>query len=295
MVRNPNLPIYRFNVGDFECATLAAFTRDIPSPHPFFAPQATSEQLAAALARECLPSQSLRLYFNVLLVRTGRQNILIDAGFARNAVPAAFNVADNLASLGLEPGDIDSVILTHAHGDHMGGLLDDAGKPVFTRAQHFCSAEEIDFWTSPKPDFSKSRLDEKSQAASIAAARQVFAAIPFSRITPTATLPDGLTATLAPGHTPGHINLRIRSGAEVLHHMVDLGHHFAVMLPHPDWTVGFDVNPDLAVATRREIFPKLAAEGARVFGYHMPFPALGHIQASGDGFRWVPELWDAHL
>ncbi len=91
------------------------------------------------------------------------------------------------------------------------------------------------------------------------------------------------------------MNFRIRSGSEVLYHMMDLAHHFALMFPHPDWTVGFDVNSRQAAATRREIFPRLAAEGVRVVGYHLPFPGLGHIQASGNAFRWVPALWDAHL
>lgn len=295
IVQSHNSPVYRFAVGDFECAALAANTWEIPSPHPFFAPQATAEQFAAALAKESLPASPIRLYFNVLLIRNGHQNILIDAGFAKNSVPAVFDVASNLSALGLTPSDIDVVILSHAHGDHMGGLLDESGKQVFARAQHFCSAEEIAFWTGPTPDFSESRLDEKSRASSIAAARRIFESISFTRITPSTVLPDGLTAFLAPGHTPGHMNFRIRSGSEILHHMMDLAHHFALMPPHPDWTVAFDVNSKLAAATRREIFPRLAAEGVRVFGYHVPFPGLGHIQVSGDAFRWVPELWNAHL
>ncbi len=288
-----NSSLYRFRIGDWEATSIAAGIWDVGAPHqPGFAPQATPEDFKQALLDECLPTDKLRLYFNVLLVRTGKENILIDAGFPGGAMPANFDVISNLAQVGLKKEDISMVFLSHAHGDHMGGMLDGNGKPVFTAAEHFCSSEEIGFWTSPKPDLSTARSDDKARAEGIAAARRTFDSIKFTRLTASTKLPEGVLPVPAFGHTPGHLNFRFQSKGEAIHHIVDLAHHFALMIPHPDWTVDFDVNEKQAAATRKEIFSRLAAEGTPVFGYHLPHPALGRLKPQGAGYRWVPRTWD---
>lgn len=283
----PNSTVYRFRIGDYEAASLMTGYMDAPLAQPFFAPQATAAEFRAAVEEACL-ARTLRLPYNVLLVRTGRENILIDAG-PGGAPAAPFDLTAALASLGMGADDITTVFLTHAHFDHLGGLLDAQDRVVFRRAEHFCLGEEIDFWMAAQPDFSRLRMDP---AGMLAAARRVFERVPFTRIRPGTPLPAGVTPYLSPGHTPGQMTLRIESGGEQLYHISDLAHHSALMLPHPDWTLASDVDERQAAATRRKVFAELAAAGTRVHGFHLPYPGLGHLRAQGAGYRWVPEDWD---
>lgn len=286
-VRPPNSAIYRFRVGDFEAAALVTGLMDPPPRQPFFAPQASAEDFRATLAEAGI-TKNLRLHFNVLLLRTGRDNILIDVG-PGGKTAAPFDLTANLALLGLAPTDITMVLLTHAHFDHASGLLDAQDRTVFSRAEHFCLAEEIDFWMAPQPDFSRLRMNA---ASLLGPARRVFEKIPFTRIQPTTRLPDGVTPILSPGHTAGHMTLRLESAGETLYHIADLIHHAGLQMPHPDWTVASDLNEAQAAATRQTVFAQLAGAGTRVFGCHLPFPGLGRLGARGSGYQWLPEYWD---
>ena len=286
-LRPPNSAIYRFRIGDIEAAAiLAGYMDSKPKPPP----QATAEEYRAALEDEYV-TNNLRLHFNVLLLQIGKENVLVDTGPGGKPKPP-FDLVANLALLGLAPADITAVIITHAHFDHIGGLLDAEGRIVFHRAEHFCLPEEIDFWTAEKPDFSHFRMGEKAQASMIAGARRVFEKIQFTRISHDTRLPEGITSFLSPGHTPGHMTQKIESRGEALYHIADLAHHYAVQLPHPDWMAASDLDETLAAKTRRTVFTQLAATGSPVFGFHLPFPGVGHIRSRGTGFHWVPSSWD---
>lgn len=281
----PNSPVYRFRIGKIEAAVLLAGFLDYKPAPP---PEAPAEAFRQALNAECLPGK-LRLHYNVLLLRLGRHTVLIDAG-PGGAQSATFGLNANLARLGVVPADITHVILTHAHFDHAGGLLDTDNRPVFPHAEHFCHPEEIAFWTAKQPDLSRLRM---KPAGLLAAARRTFDHVPFTRLGAETRLPEGLAVVHSPGHTPGHLTLQIESRGESLHHISDLIHHYAVMLPHPDWSAASDVDPALAATTRRSVLARLAAERRRVFGFHLPFPGLGRLADHGEGYRWVPESWDA--
>jgi glyoxylase-like metal-dependent hydrolase (beta-lactamase superfamily II) len=287
----PNSATYRFRVGDIEAVCFSGGIWKVDKPHGLFASQASDEQFHESLAGEGVSEQDFRVYFNILLLRTGRENILLDTGYGEGQ-PEPFKLQANLAEIGLKLGDITQVYLSHAHGDHMGGILGPDGKPVFRNAEHLVSAPELDFWTSAKPDFSGSGLDAASQKGMVERARALFDSVRFTALKEDTRTPEGLRPLLAPGHTPGHLNFLIESKGERIHHIVDLAHHFAVMMPHPEWTVAFDTNAAQAVATRRAIFARLAAEGTPVFGYHLPFPALGRLVSQGSGYRWLPRQWD---
>jgi len=289
--QKPNSAIYRFRVGDIEAVSFSGGIWKVDKPHGLFAPQASDAQFSESLASEGASEQDFRVYFNILLLRTGRENILLDTGYGEGQ-PSPFKLQANLAEIGLKLGDITQVYLSHAHGDHMGGILGADGKPVFRNAEHFVSAPEHDFWTSSKPDFSASGLDEASQKGMVERARALFESVRFTALRDDTRTPEGLRPLLAPGHTPGHLNFLIESKGERVHHIVDLAHHFAVMMPHPDWTVAFDTNAAQAAATRKATFARLAAEGTPVFGYHLPFPALGRLVSQGSGYRWLPRQWD---
>lgn len=281
-----NATTYQFTVGDFAATVLLTGSMENTPAQPSVAPQATPQEFGAALAAASSNGR-FRLHFLALLLQRGQENILIDAGPGGNAAPEHDLVA-HLRRLGLQPRDITAVLLTHAHFDHLGGLLDARDRIVFSAAEHFCMGEEIDFWLDPQADFS--RMGFKPQPM-VAQARRVFERVHFTRIAPTVRLPAGLTAIHAPGHTPGQMTVRIESGGESLYHIADLTHYARLMLPHPDWTIASDVDPRQAAATRRRIFRQLAATRTRVFGSHLPFPGLGALQARGDGFEWIAEDW----
>lgn len=294
----PALAVYRFGIGDFEAISISDgfFTARAPL-QPTWAPQAKTGELEAALQEAFLPTDRLELAFNVLLVRTGREVVLVDTGSGALAGPTAGRLLPGLTAAGVRPEEITAVILTHAHTDHFGGLLDAAGQPTFSRAQHFVSAPEFDFWTAPAPDLSASRVDAELKKRSVAGAQRHLLTLrdQFKRVGPgePGMLPEGFEGILSPGHTPGHLPLRIRSGGQELVHLADAVHHYAVMIPHPEWTVAFDTNEAQAAASRRALLERAAAERTRLFGYHLPFPGVGHVRAEEGrgGFRWVPEPW----
>ena len=284
-VRQPNPAFFRFRIGDIEAAVLiAGFMEYKPAPPA----EATAEEFLGALEAEYL-SEKLRLHYNVLLLWSGRHVVLIDAGPGGPPV-GPFALLANLARLGVEPKDVTHVVLTHAHFDHAGGLLDAKDRLVFPHAEHFCRPEEIDFWMAEHPDFSRLKM---KPAGLLAAARRTFTHVPFTRLGPDTRLPDGLTPIHSPGHTPGHLTLQVESRGESLYHIADLAHHYAVMLPHPDWSAASDIDPPLAARTRKAVFARLAAERRRVFGFHLPYPALGRLAVLPGGYRWIPETWDA--
>ena len=286
--RTPNSAVYRFHIGAIEAAALVTGYLEGKPAQPFYAPQATAEEFRAAVADAGI-AEKLRLHFNILLLRVGGEVVLIDAG-PGGKQPAHFALVGLLAELGLKPANVSLVLLTHAHFDHIGGLLDADGRIAFPNARHLCMPEEIDYWTAAKPDFSRLRMNPDGM---VKAARRVFDVVPFERIGTATRLPDGITPLLAAGHTPGHMALRIASRGQTLHHIGDLTHHGALLVPHPDWTIASDCNEEQAAATRRAVFTQLAAEGTRVFGCHLPFPGLGRLITRGDGFRWQAEDWDA--
>lgn len=278
-----NEPIYRFRIGDIEAvAIVTGFMDMVPDK-----PAALDDVIFRSNLDDLDYMSPLRLHYNVLLLRTGRDNILIDSG-PGGKPGSPYDLLSSLRRIGLTPEAISAVFLTHAHFDHLGGLIDEHDRLVFPIAEHFCLAPEIDFWTAPKPDFSKLRLQPDGM---LALARRVFAAVPFTRILSTTRLPDGITPILSAGHTPGHMTLEIRSKHEVLYHISDLSHH-AALLGRPEWPMISDTDPDQAVATKRRVFAMLAAHGTRVFGFHLPFPGVGRLKPQGTGYRWVPDLWN---
>lgn len=279
-----NSPIYRFRVGDFRATSLLAGFMETKPSRPA---AATEEEFQRALAALGNPA-CLRLPFNVLLLERGDDRILIDAGPPKTE-GQPYHLLTSLARLGLDRDAITHVLLTHAHFDHMGGLLDAEDRPVFSRARHLCSSEELAFWTSAQPDVSALQINPKGLLRD---ARRVFSHLRFESLESPALLPAGIHPQHSPGHTPGHLTVRIESRGETLHHLSDLTHHAGFSLPHPHWPLASDTQPALAVQTRLAAFQHLADTGARVFGFHLPFPGLGKIVRVDEAFRWVPEDWN---
>ncbi len=284
---------YRFNIGAFEATAFIDGGMAGPTAQLQFWKGHGPDEVSTALKTAFVSPDQIRIPFCVLLVRMGAELVLVDSGSGALFGPIAGQLPAQLAAAGVKPGQITAVILTHAHGDHMGGLLDPVTKtPVFKNARHFIHRREYAFWTAASPDLSGANLPEADKQGFIASAKAHLAAIKFDQIKGGEKLLDGLEIIDAPGHTPGHIALLFSSGSDQLLHLVDSVHHHVVSFQHPDWSIAFDSDPETAIETRKKILDRASADRLRIFGSHLPFPGLGHVRILGKGrYEHVIEPW----
>jgi len=286
---------YRFTIGDVEAVVISDGALSFQPIQPNWAPEATKEELESALRSAFLPTDRINLDVNTLLIRIAGELILVDSGAGGLFGPSLGKVRERMVAAGVQPSQVTGVVLTHAHGDHFGGLLDGEGKPVYPNATYFASKTEVDYWTGSDPDFSKLRIGKEQREKALAGARKYIAAIKdrLTPVVPGKKIVEGVEVVDAPGHTPGHIALLVTSGKEALLNSADTVHHHALMFSHPEWTSAFDVDPKLGADTRRKLLGLAAADGLRLLGYHLAFPGIGHVRtAKGGAFEWVPEPWN---
>jgi len=229
--------------------------------------------------------QPLPLDVNCFLIRHRDRLILSDAGSGHSMAAMLGKLPQNLRAIGVTPEAIDILLLTHLHPDHSLGLLDEAGRAVFPRAQLVVHEIEAEFWLdrTPSPDDSERvQRNTKAQRMVTAPYRERMRRIADGEVLP------GITAMLRPGHTPGHTNWLIQSGNDRLLIWGDIVHLAAVQLARPDATLVFDVAPETARATRQRVLDWVAAEGLCVAGAHLPFPGFGRVVRAGDGYAYAP-------
>ncbi len=219
------------------------------------------------------------------LIEIGEKRILVDTGTGPSFGPLLGNFNANLQVLGIDPKQIDMVLATHLHPDHIGGLLTDAGS-LLSGANFVVSEADRAFWTdetikSQSPDHLQSFFDMASGAIELFGDSVTFFS-GESEVTP------GITSIPLPGHTPGHTGFMLESGGERLLIWGDIVHAAPFQLPNPNVGVAFDADPDQAVATRKKTLDMVVADGLRVAGCHLPFPGVGYIEKSGDGYLFVP-------
>jgi glyoxylase-like metal-dependent hydrolase (beta-lactamase superfamily II) len=219
-----------------------------------------------------------------LFIKAGKQNILIDAGEGKGIGPTSGNLPDNLRAAGISPESVDKVIITHAHIDHVGGLADDRGKPIYPNARIIIYQKEWD-WCNPALPLEEGKKDDSHTL------------IPRKRLTAVKDQIDivgdevdivpGIKYVPAPGHTLGNAMVRISSGKEQILCVGDVIHDPAE-LTQPDKWVQFDKNPEEAIRSRDQILSQSAATQALVFVCHFPFPSLGHIAKKDGQYVWQP-------
>jgi glyoxylase-like metal-dependent hydrolase (beta-lactamase superfamily II) len=261
-----------FVIGSFTVTTLLDGGGPSDEPQGIFGMNVSREEFAAVSAENFIPADSFQGYFTPVLVEAGDDKILFDTGLGQGGIQNA------LAEVGVTPGDITHVVLTHMHPDHIGGLVQD-GTEVFTNAAYITGQAEYDFWTGPGAG---NTLGQRIGAEVVPLAERM------SFIGDGDSPRSGITAVDASGHTPGHMAYMIEDGGTQILLTADMANHYVWSLAYPDWEVRFDADKEAAAATRRRILGMLAADRIPMLGYHLPFPAAGYVETRDDGFRWVP-------
>ncbi len=285
--------IYRFKVGDFQCVAVSDGTHTyapptFPPPAIFLFTNAPRERLKQRLREHNLYPEQWAEWVSpyiCLAVDTGEHRVLVDTG-ANGLDPNTGKLLQNLKAAGIAPQDIDTVIITHGHPDHIGGNTDSEGRPAFPNAKYVMWQDEWDFWTSEQAE---TKLDEHVREVLLKFARKNLPPIrgQLELVDHETEIVSGIRALAAPGHTPGHMALAISSGGEQLLCVSDAVLH-PIHLEQPEWYSAVDFAPEQVVATRRGLLKRAAAEKALVLAFHFPFPGLGHVSQSGDTWQWEP-------
>ena len=281
----------RFSVGALDCiavsdGALVCGPPDDPPPASVLFANAPQAEVEAALeeAGETLPWMQWTEEITCLLVDAGGQRILIDAG-AGELDPETGRLIEHLAGAGVAPADIDAVIISHGHPDHIGGLVTGDGALAFPAARIFLSKTEWEFWMGGEA--------ERVLPAEVAAMLVGFACKTLPLIEDRVELIDeeaelfpGVRCLPMPGHTPGHLALELWSRSEQLLVVADAILH-PLHVDHPEWHAVVDADPVLVAQTRRALLAKAAAEACLVHAFHFPFPGLGRVSAHDSGWRWT--------
>ncbi|MBK1897101.1 MBL fold metallo-hydrolase [Chryseobacterium paridis] len=259
-----------------------------------FAPRGSVSELKAILKDNFRSEHSIDMAMNVLLVKTKSKLILMDSGMGIFADPRTGFLLKSLKKAGFSPADITDVFISHAHPDHIGGVVDKQNKLVFPNAQLFISKIEYDFWMKATiKGFSNSALKDQPEFLNqiIPGIQNILKVIQprlkFYELEK--SLYDHFSFQLAPGHTPGLTLVTIASGNEKLLYIADLMHSDVVLFPHPDWGYFGDTDLDIAIASRKKILTQLAETRSRAFAYHLPWPGLGFTKKKAYAFEWIPE------
>ncbi len=277
---------YRTQLGQFEITALFDGAIELDTK---LLRNANATDLQRLLSRMFVGNPKMQTAVNAYLINTGSNLVLVDTGAAKLFGPSLGYVLQNMKAAGYEPAQVDTVVITHLHGDHIGGLNDASGQPLFTKAKIFVAQADSDFWLSQKiADAAPAEVQPFFKMARDSAA-PYQAAGQWKSFTEGSVLVPGIQAVTANGHTPGHTAYAVESAGQKLLIWGDLVHAHAVQFAKPGVSIEFDIDQKQAIATRRSILKAMAASKSLVAGMHLPFPGIGHVRADGkDRYTWVP-------
>jgi glyoxylase-like metal-dependent hydrolase (beta-lactamase superfamily II) len=285
-------PVHQFTVGAFDCSIVQDGTFAYPHPARTFFVNAPESEREQVLRNRDIDPEHWDEYvspYPCLVVETSDHTALIDTG-AGDLGPTTGNLRVNLAEAGIEPEDVDTVLLTHAHPDHIGGCVDDEGEPAFPDARYIMSDTEWEFWTS-EPDLSGLGVGDDIKSVLRDVPRETLPAVEeqlelVDSDAETEVVP-GVRTLPAPGHTPGHMAVSVASDDDRLLHLVDTVLH-PIHLARPGWYGATDYDPEQVVTTRNRLLEEAASEHVPVLAFHFPAPGLGHVVQAGETWEWQP-------
>lgn len=281
--------VYRTKLGDFEVTSILDGVNVIDGPTGTFGVNQTEADVKKFAVDNLLPDSKLENPFTPVIVNTGKEVILFDSGTGAARRPSAGKLPSLLEQAGLTADQIDIVVITHCHSDHIGGLMEN-GQPTFPKARYVIGQAEYDFWAH------KDRLSGPTEGgAKVVQSNVVPLAEKMTFIKAGQDVVSGVTSIDVAGHTPGMLAFNVESQGRRLILTADTVNHATMSLRRPEWHVRFDMDKDKGVATRVRVLDMLAADKLPFAGYHMPFPAIGYVDKSESGYRWVPHTYQLHI
>lgn len=279
-----------FKIGNFSVTVIRDGKVVGEKPHETFGTNQKPEDVAALLETNLLPSDKFINSFAPTLIDTGSEVILFDTGLGEGARQMGNGrLLSSLMAAGYDADQVTAVVLTHMHGDHIGGLME-GGQPAFKNARYFAGQMEFDFWKDPAREGTPAEGNHKMVLRNV-----VPLAEKITFIKGGSTVIPGVTAIEALGHTPGHLIFTVESEGRRLVVTGDTANHYVLSLQRPDWEVRFDMDKAQAAATRKKVFDMIAADRVPFVGYHMPFPAVGYVEKFEQGYRFIPETYQLEL
>jgi len=281
--------IYRYRVGDFEITALYDGVWYRPIDEKFIR-HADYSDVRQAMSDAFMPAEKLATPFTTILVNTGKRMILLDTGTGGQIASTAGAFAANLAAAGIDPKTIDTIVISHFHPDHINGIKTKDNTLIFPNAEIMVPQAEWAFWN----DDANMRAAPEGLKIAFHNVRRIFADIAkdVTRYGAGKEVAPGVETVAAPGHTPGHTVFALQSRNDALMVLSDTTQHPALFARNPDWQPQFDIDGPAAVATRKRLLDRAAADRMLVTGYHFPFPACGHIVKHRNGYEHVPLLWN---
>lgn len=275
---------HRFNLGDAEVTVVSDGPLPLGDPSGTFT-GVSKEDVKRMLTDNFLNPDNVVLEQNSPIVNTGDKLILFDTGMGSSQAfgPTTGRQQKSMTEAGIKREDIDAVVCSHAHIDHIGGIVDAGGKPLFPNAQYYIAQSDFDFWTDegkmdgPMKDFivhaRKNLLPVRDRLVFFKDGQEFL---------------PGVQAIAAPGHTVGHSIFMVTSGGKSFAFLGDLSHHSVLLLEKPRIEFAYDTDPKQAAASRVRLLDMLAANKIPVMSYHFAWPGYGHVAKAGDGFRYYP-------
>lgn len=280
----------RFDVGSFGILVVKDGARASGAPNETFGTDQSAEMVGELLQENFLPAEGFVNSFAPALINTGSDVVLFDTGMGEGGRAQGMGrLIEGLAAGGYTPEDVTVVVLTHLHGDHIGGLME-AGAPAFPNARYVTGQVEYDFWSDTAREGTPAEGGHRSVLEKVTPLAEKMTFIGDG-----AEVVPGITSMAAFGHTPGHMIFNVESDGRRLILAADTANHYVLSLQRPDWEVRFDMDKAAAAATRKRVFDMIATDRVAFLGYHMPFPSVGYAEKLETGYRFVPKSYQFEI
>ena len=278
---------YRYKLGTIEMTVVSDGTLEFPAETLW---GHRADDARSLLASKFQSPNPVGLQLNAIVVNTGGKLVMIDAGCGMRGKfqKTAGGLLGSLAAAGYAPGDIDLIVFTHGHADHLWGISDPKNASLlFPKAEFVATEAEVAFWNAPQLTAKESPLLKPE----ITRANLKLASPRLRLIKAGTEVAPGVSTLDTAGHTPGHMSVLISSGSQQLLVTGDVVFDSAVSFLHPEWPVGFDLDAPMATKARIAFLDRAVTDKALVGGYHLPFPGFGHVVREGSAYRWLPADW----